>query len=152
MSPTTKDQKSSTAKDQKLKHYSVTISELIKLILCLNEEHQQALLKKGKELLSKEGRAPRKTCKIPVKYKTFDREYTDQIMNISQSGVFIETQRPIFVGEEISMDFKIEGVEKTLQLKGKVVHASNKGVGIEFENVDPTLAQVMPAFLQLIEA
>jgi Tfp pilus assembly protein PilZ len=139
-------------KDKKTKHYNVTISELIKLILCLNEEHQQALLKKGKELLSKEGRAPRKTCKIPVKYKTFDREYTDQIMNISQSGVFIETQRPIFVGEEISMDFKIEGVDKTLQLKGKVVHASNRGVGIEFENVDPSLAQVMPAFLELIEA
>ena len=106
---------------------------MIKLILCLNEEHQQALLKKGKELLSKEGRAPRKSCKIPVKYKTFDREYTDQIMNISQSGLFIETQRPIFVGEEISMDFNIEGVEETLQLKGKVVHASNKGVGIEFK-------------------
>ena len=82
-------------KDQKVKQYNVAISELIKLIFNLNEEHQEALLKKGRELLSKEGRAPRKSCEIPVKYKTFDRIYSDRIMNISQSGVFIETRRPI---------------------------------------------------------
>jgi Tfp pilus assembly protein PilZ len=140
-----------TMKDQKAKQYNVTISELIKLILSLNEEHQKALLKKGKELLSKEERAPRKTCEIPVKYATFDRVYSDRIMNISQSGVFIETQKPIFVGEEILMDFKIEGLNKTIKIKGEVVHASNRGVGIEFKNVDPTISQVMPAILDLIE-
>jgi Tfp pilus assembly protein PilZ len=142
---------SASTKDQKIKQYNVTISELIKLILCLNEEHQEALLKKGRELLSKEKRAPRKSCQIPVKYTTFDRVYSDQIMNISQSGVFIETRRPIFVGEEILMDFKIEGVNKTLKINGKVVHASSRGVGIEFKNVDPALAQVLPAILDLIE-
>ena len=142
---------SASTKNQKIKQYNVNISELIKLILSLNEEHQEALLKKGRELLSKEGRAPRKSCQIPVKYKTFDRVYSDQIMNISQSGVFIETHRPIFVGEEILMDFKIEGVNKPLKIRGKVVHASSRGVGIEFENVDPALSQVMPAILEMIE-
>jgi Tfp pilus assembly protein PilZ len=77
--------------------------------------------------------------------------YSDQIKNISQSGVFIETQRPIFVGEEILMDFQIEGVNNTLRIRGKVVQASNRGVGIEFQNVDPTLAQVLPTILDLIE-
>jgi len=142
---------SASTKDQKIKQYNVTISELIKLILSLNEEHQEALLKKGQELLSKEGRAPRKTCQIPVKYTTFDRVYSDQILNISQSGVFIETRRPIFVGEEILMDFKIEGGNKAIRLEGKVVHASSRGVGIEFKNVDPALALVMPAILDLME-
>ncbi len=138
--------------DQKIKKYNVTISKLIKLILNLNEEHQEALLKKGQELLSKEKRAPRKSCQIPVRYKTFDRVYSDQIMNISQSGVFIETRRPIFVGEEILMDFKIEGVNKALRIEGKVVHASSRGVGIEFKNVDPALSQILPAIFDLIEA
>ncbi|MDH3886143.1 MAG: PilZ domain-containing protein [Desulfobacterales bacterium] len=142
---------SASAKDQKIMQYNVTISELIKLILSLNEEHQEALLKKGRELLSKEGRAPRKTCQIPVKYTTFDRVYSDQILNISQSGVFIETRRPIFVGEEILMDFKIEGVDKALRMEGKVVHASSRGVGIEFKKVDPALSQILPAIFDLIE-
>ena len=142
---------SAAKEDQRIKHYNVTISKLIKLILSLNEEHQDALLKKGQELLSKEKRAPRKSCKIPVKYKTFDRVYSDQIMNISQSGVFIETRRPIFVGEEILMEFKMEGVNKTLGIEGKVVHASSRGVGIEFKNVDPSLSQILPAIFDLIE-
>jgi len=142
---------SATKEDQRIKHYNVTISKLIKLILSLNEEHQEALLKKGQELLSKEKRAPRKSCKIPVKYKTFDRIYSDQIMNISQSGVFIETRRPIFVGEEILMDFKIEGINKALRIEGKVVHASSRGVGIEFNNIDPSLSQILPAIFDLIE-
>jgi Tfp pilus assembly protein PilZ len=72
-------------------------------------------------------------------------------MNISQSGVFIETRRPIFAGEEISMDFQIEGVNKSLKIKGKVVHTSSRGVGIEFKNVDPTLSQIMPAIFELIK-
>ena len=142
---------SASKKNQKIKQYNVTISKLIKLILKLNEEHQKALLKKGQELLSKEKRAPRKSCRIPVRYKTFDRMYSDRIMNISQSGVFIETRRPIFVGEEILMDFKIEGVNKPLKIKGKVVHTSSRGVGIEFKNVDPTLSQIMPAIFDLMK-
>jgi Tfp pilus assembly protein PilZ len=141
-----------TTKDHKIRQYNVTISELIKLILNLNEEHQEALLKKGRELLSKEKRAPRKSCKIPVKYQTFDRVYSDRIMNISQSGVFIDTRRPIFVGEEILMDFQIEGVNKALRMEGKVVHASSRGVGIEFQKVDPTVSQILPAIFDLIEA
>jgi Tfp pilus assembly protein PilZ len=72
-------------------------------------------------------------------------------MNISQSGVFIETRRPIFVGEEILMDFQIEGVNKPLKIKGKVVHTSSRGVGIEFKNVDPTLSQLMPAIFDLMK-
>ena len=142
---------SESKEHEKLKQYSVTISELIKLILSLNEEHQVALLKKGRELLSKEKRAPRKSIQIPVRYKTFDRVYSDRIMNISESGVFIETRKPLFVGEEIVMDFKIVGVNKPLKIQGKVVHASNRGVGIEFKNVDPTLSMVMPAIFDLME-
>jgi Tfp pilus assembly protein PilZ len=142
---------SASTKDKKIKQYNVTILELIKLILSLNEEHQEALLNKGQKLFSKEKRAPRKSCQISVKYRTFDRVYSDHIMNISRSGVFIETRRPIFVGEEILMDFKIEGINKTLRIPGKVVHASNRGVGIEFKNVDPSLSQILPSILNLIE-
>ena len=49
------------------------------------------------------------------------------------------------------MDFKIEGVNKALRLEGKVVHASSEGVGIEFKEVDPTLSQILPAILELME-
>lgn len=142
---------SDSKKDQKIKQYDVTISELIKLILNLNEEHKKALLKKGQELLSKEKRAPRKSCSMTVRYTTFDRVYSDRVKNISQSGVFIETRKPIFVGEEILMEFKVEGVKKPLKIKGEVVHASSRGVGVEFKNVDPALSKIMPAIFDLMK-
>ena len=134
-------------KNKDLKQYNVTISKLFELILDLNETHQEALLKKGQELLSKEKRAPRKSCRIPVRYSTFDRMYSDQIKNISQSGVFIETQRPIFVGEEILIELKIEGINTPLKIKGNVVHASQSGVGIRFKTMNPDFSNIMTAVL-----
>ena len=123
--------------------YNVTISRLFELILKLNEAHQEALLKKGQALLSKEKRAPRKTCRIPVRYSTFDRMYSDPIKNISQSGVFIETQRPIFVGEEILIELKIEGLNEPFKIEGNVVYASQSGVGIRFKNLNSNLFKFM---------
>ena len=125
--------------------YNVNISKLFELILNLNEAHQEALLKKGQALLSKEKRAPRKSCRIPVRYSTFDRMYSDQIKNISQSGVFIETQRPIFVGEEILIELKIEGLNEPFKIRGDVVHASPSGVGIRFKNINSDLSKMMAA-------
>jgi len=134
-------------KKKDVKQYNVTISKLFELILDLNETHQKALLKKGQELLSKEKRAPRKSCRIPVKYSTFDRIYSDKIKNISQSGVFIETQRPIFVGEEILIELKLEGVKTPLKITGNVVHASQSGVGIQFKNLDPHFSMILASVL-----
>ena len=132
----------------KLKQYNVKISRLIKLILKLNESHQKALLKKGKKLLLKENRAHRKSCRIPVNYATFDRIYSDNIMNISQSGVFIETKRPIFIGEEILMNFMVEGLDKLIKIKGEVVNASGLGIGIEFKDINPGILNNMKALLE----
>ena len=133
----------SSAKNNGFEKYNATISKLFELILNLNEADQEALLKKGQALLSKEKRAPRKACRIPVRYSTFDRMYSDQIKNISQSGAFIETQRPIFVGEEVLIELKIEGLNEPFKIKGDVVHALPSGVGIRFKNINSDLSKIM---------
>jgi Tfp pilus assembly protein PilZ len=117
-----------------LKQYDQTISKLIKLMLNLNDAQKKALLEKGQQLFRTETRAPREKCQIPVKYSTFDRTYSDNIMNLSHSGAFIQTRRPIFIGEEILLQFSIEGLQDPVNIRGKVVHASLEGIGIEFKN------------------
>ena len=134
-------------KNNEFGKYNVTISKLFELILNLNEAHQEALLKKGQALLSKEKRAPRKLCRIPVRYSTFDRMYSDQIKNISRSGVFIETQRPLFVGEEILIELKIKDLNEPFKINGDVVYASQSGVGIQFKNINPKLSKLIAAIL-----
>jgi Tfp pilus assembly protein PilZ len=126
-----------------LKQYDQTISKLIKLMFNLNDAQKKALLEKGQQLFLTETRAQREKCQIPVKYSTFDRTYSDNIINISHSGTFIQTRRPIFIGEEILLQFAIEGLQDPVNIKGKVVHASPEGIGINFNNTNQDLSDLI---------
>ena len=89
-------------------------------------------------------------AQIPVKYSTFYRCYLDTILNISQGGVFIQTQRPIFIGEDVLMCFKFENTGESIEIKGEVIHASAKGIGIEFNDVNPKVAYDIKNFINKI--
>ena len=127
-----------------LKKYNVVIPKLFQIILNLPEEKQLALLQHAEELLVKERRAfIRKSCSIPVSYATYDRVYSNTIKNISQKGVFIETQRPLFVGEELTLSFSMPGFGKPLKVKGEIVQVSRSGIGVEFKNVSPYIEEMI---------
>ncbi len=127
-----------------LKKYNVVIPKLFQIILNLPEEKQLALLQHAEELLVKERRAfIRKSCSIPVSYATYDRVYSNTIKNISQKGVFIETQRPLFVGEELVMSFSMKGFGKPLKVKGEIVQVSRSGIGVEFKKVSPYVEEMI---------
>jgi Tfp pilus assembly protein PilZ len=127
-----------------LKKYNVVIPKLFQIILNLPEEKQVALLQHAEELLVKERRAfVRKSCSIPVSYATYDRVYSNIIKNISQKGVFIETQRPLFVGEELVLSFSMKGFGKPLKVKGEIVQVSRSGIGVEFKNISPYVEEMI---------
>ena len=127
-----------------LKKYNVVIPKLFQIILNLPEEKQLALLQHAEELLVKERRAfVRKSCSIPVSYATYDRVYSNTIKNISQRGVFIETKRPLFVGEELVMSFSMKGFGKPLKVKGEIVQVSRSGIGVEFKKVSPYVEEMI---------
>ena len=127
-----------------LKKYNVVIPKLFQIILNLPEEKQVALLQHAEELLVKERRAfIRKSCSIPVSYATYDRVYSNTIKNISQKGVFIETQRPLFVGEELLMSFSMKGFGKPLKVKGEIVQVSRSGIGVEFKSMSPYVEEMI---------
>ena len=88
----------------------------------------------------------RKSCSIPVSYATYDRVYTNTIKNISQfsdKGVFIETQRPLFVGEELILSFSMPGFGKPLKIKGEIVQVSRSGIGVEFKKMSPYVEEMI---------
>ena len=130
--------------DKELKKYNTSIYQLFNIVLNLSEKQQQILLQHAEELFLQEKRDHiRRAVKIPVYYATYDRVYSNYIKNISQSGLFIETQRPLFVGEEILMTFRLEGFDKPLKIKGEVAHATRAGIGVEFKNASPYLMQII---------
>jgi hypothetical protein len=135
-----------------LKKYNVVIPKLFQLVLNLPEEKQTVLLKYAEDLLSVERRAYiRKSCSITVSYVTYDRHYTDTIKNISQKGVFIESQRPLFVGEEIAMSFSIDGFDRPVKIKGEIVQVNRNGIGVEFKNVSPYIEEMLATLIDRME-
>jgi Tfp pilus assembly protein PilZ len=134
--------------ETELKKYNVVIPKLFQLVLNLPEDKQAALLKYAEELLTVEKRAYiRKSCKIPVSFATFDRVYHDTIKNISQKGVFIETQHPLFVGENLTMTFSLTGFDKSLKIKGEIVQVNRNGIGIEFKEVSPYIEEMLATLI-----
>jgi len=132
------------AQEKKAKKYNVIISKLFQVVINLGEEQQLALLRHAEELLVKEKRINiRKACEIPLNYAANNRVYSNHIKNISRSGVFIETQRPFIVGEEIIMSFKLEGFERPLKIKGEIAHATREGVGVEFKDLSTYIEEMI---------
>ncbi len=138
--------------EKELKKYNTLIYKLFNIVLNLNEKQQQILLQHAEELFLQEKREHiRKAVKIPVYYATYDRVYSNYIKNISQNGLFIETQRPLFVGEEILMTFRLKGFDKPLKIKGEVAHATRAGIGVEFKNTSPYLMQIIGLLIDRME-
>ena len=124
---------------------------LFNLIVTLNPEEHRFLLKNVKKLLLKEKRASaRKICRIPVRYLSYDRVFNNFILNISRTGCFIETQRPLSGGEKILMDIHLVGDDESIRIKGEVAHANRMGMGIEFEGVSRNLAEKLGILLYKI--
>ena len=130
-------------KIHKIKKYNIVISKLFNLILNMNTAQQVRLLEKAEKLFHERRSNVRKPCKIPVRYATDDRIYSNDIINISRNGVFIKTPKPLFVGEEIIMNFELKGFDKPLKLMGKVVHANRNGIGVQFKDVNHILAEMI---------
>ena len=131
-----------------LKRYNVVIPKLFQIILNLPEDKQSVLLKYAEDLLTEERRAfIRKSCSIPVSYSTYDRVYSNIIKNISQKGVFIETQRPLFVGEELILSFSMAGLDKPLKVNGEIVQVYRSGIGVEFKNMSPYVMEMLATLI-----
>ena len=116
------------------------MKNLFNLILSLNPEEQRFLLKKIEKLNLKERRAySRKVCRIPVRCYYNGRIFNNFIVNISLGGCFIETQKPLPVGEKFLMDFQLDDDAKSIRIIGVVTNANRMGMGIKFEIVNGSL-------------
>jgi Tfp pilus assembly protein PilZ len=136
-------------KKKTTKKYNVFISQLFQIVINLGEEQQEALLQHAEDLLVKEKRSGiRKSCSIPINFAAYDRVYSNYIKNISPHGLFIETQRPLLVGDEIIMTFRLEGFDKSLKVRGEIAHATRLGIGVEFKDINPDTEDILRTLIK----
>ena len=141
-----------SAQIKEIKKYNIVLSKLFQTVISLGEEQQLALLQHAEELLLEEKRTNiRKSCTIPINFAAYNRVYSNYIKNISPTGLFIETRRPLIVGDEIIMTFRLEGFEKPLKVKGEVAHATRAGVGVEFSDISPYVEEMIRAVIKKMQ-
>ena len=120
----------------KYQKYNIYFAKLLNLIIDLNEGQQRSLLKEVEEKYLKEKRGHvRKACRFPVRYINKDRVCSSFLINLSRDGCFIETEDPLFVGEEILMDIGLDNHNKAIRIKGIVTHVNRLGVGVKYKEI-----------------
>ena len=117
---------------------------LIELILYMPEADQLSLLKNlqnkhtvEKRMHSEEMRThSRKTSLIAADCSTDDVCFMNFIQNISNGGVFIETNAPFYVGQGLKLNFSLPEVEMPISIGGEVVRVDSRGIGVKFISGD----------------
>ena len=76
---------------------------------------------------------PRKSTFIDTDFADDDRAYKGFIRNISESGLFIETEIPLLVNQELTITFSLPHSESPIRITGKIVRTDSNGIGVEFD-------------------
>jgi len=67
---------------------------------------------------------------IPIECKTIEGNFIAHVKNLSASGFFIETEKPLQIGKEIALSFRFPASGQKVMATGEVVRTDASGVGI----------------------
>ena len=121
-----------------LKKYNTNFSALLKLILDMSEEQQSVLLQHAQGLFDKRKRN-RIPCLIPTYYYVHNKSHHSFILDINDSGAFIETNEGYPVGYSVVLEYFDPFKRKPLKVSGKIVWSGPHSVGIKFSDDHGTL-------------
>lgn len=77
----------------------------------------------------------RKSLVIPAHIKC-DRGISDGlILNMSETGAYLETQHPLPTNHDVTLRFSVLNFENPVNIAGKVAWANACGMGIEFKKM-----------------
>lgn len=118
--------------ENKMNKSDVTF-RLFELITDMPEEEQIKLLEDLERRQSQNKRRhARRNTQLTVYYATQDRAYRDVILNISPTGVFIETREPFIVGQEVLLNFTPNRQSEPIRVRGEIVRVTQEGIGVKF--------------------
>jgi hypothetical protein len=78
---------------------------------------------------------PRRSFIKSVFFKCHHQHHKGLIINISRSGVFIETKNKFFFGQAIELVIPNIKIDKSVKLDGWIVRLNQNGVGVTFKRI-----------------
>lgn len=102
---------------------------------------------------------PRIPIFIPVEYQVDGKISSAYISSISPGGLFIQTDRPPYLGKEINVKFKLPKRPQVIEGHGVILYISPKhqkamgtprppGMGIRFKDLDETAKTLIGAYIE----
>jgi CheY-like chemotaxis protein len=86
-------------------------------------------------------KARRHAARLPlfteVNCKWGDRDFRMRSMNISETGMLLQSSHDVAVGQEVSLEFKIAEARASLNVRARVVRKQGTGMGTEFIALAP---------------
>jgi type IV pilus assembly protein PilZ len=148
--PATDDMPYVSTPEQRVDNTKVAV-RLIEIILNMPETDQRNLLVDlehsyavgdSKQLaetrsFSEEMRQhPRKKSIIAADCTSNEICFLNFIKDISNGGVFIETNAPFYIGQQIKMNFSLPKMGDNISVAGEVVRVNSEGIGVKFTGGD----------------
>ena len=113
-------------------------------ILAMNEEQRLDLLSKLDELPSEDLSMGdrddiRKGFQKNISFSVLDRSYKAICKDISNGGLFIQTNEVFTVGQAVVLNIPFSDGSREIKVPAEIVRVSNQGIGLRFmkkENED----------------
>ena len=80
---------------------------------------------------------PRKPIKIPVELSKNGFTFMCLTQNISNSGVFIQTDFSFHIDQQITMVLSPPKIEKDITVGGRIARVDSRGIGVKFDELIP---------------
>ncbi|MEK6193966.1 MAG: PilZ domain-containing protein [Deltaproteobacteria bacterium] len=120
------------------------ILRLMERILAMNDEQRLDLLSKLEELPSKDLSMGdrddvRKGFEKNISFSVHDRSYKALCKDISNGGLFIQTNEVFTVGQAVVLNIPFSDGSREIKVPAEIVRVSNNGIGLRFmkkENED----------------
>lgn len=108
-------------------------------------------------------RRPRVPVQVPVYFDGAESMLVGFTLDLSPSGLFVQTRTPVEIGMRCALAFPLPGTEDNVHVIGRVVRtvpaqqamladARVPGMGIEFEKLGPADRRTLEMFLHLHES
>jgi uncharacterized protein (TIGR02266 family) len=97
---------------------------------------------------------PRSNVNLLVLRRSRDEIYHEFARVLGAGGMFVKSLDPPYVGETLSMEFALPGLDLPVEIRGEVVYRrepgtpESPGMGIRFLDVEDTLRQQIGGFVE----
>jgi Tfp pilus assembly protein PilZ len=133
-----------------------TANFLLKTAIDMSNEQRFIFMKHLEEMHPETGKKDRrehnrKDCLINVNFKIRGQKFSSYILDISNSGAFIETSESFANGLKMLLHFSSPESRKPIDLIGEIVWAAPRGIGVKFHHLTKDQTQILKSFCEKTE-